>query len=105
MPAQAVGGRQIRPFIIYHQNFVGFDTEHTLLLQFQGRLLDRSNGSDAPWIRRRFAFFKGLQAEAADHTAGAVVTFQDQIFSRKDSLIALAARTELSRLKPVDQGK
>jgi tetratricopeptide (TPR) repeat protein len=81
------------------QDFVGEDTEHLLLLEFQGRLQDRLSGFDAPWIRRRFAFFNGLQREARGHSADAVSIFQGPIFSRKDSLIALAARTEVLRLK------
>jgi tetratricopeptide (TPR) repeat protein len=87
------------------ENFIGDDSEHILLLEFQGRLRDRSRGSDALWIRRRFAFFDGLQSEAAGHTANAIAAFKDQIFSRKDSLIALAGRTELSRLEAANPAK
>lgn len=87
------------------QNFVGDATEHILLLKFQGRLQERPSATDALWLRRRFAFFNGLQSEAAGHTADAVTIFQNPIFSRKDSLIALAARTEVNRLKAANPGK
>jgi tetratricopeptide (TPR) repeat protein len=87
------------------QTFVGSDAEQILLLEFQGRLQDLFGPRDEPRIRRRFTYFHGLQAEAAGNNAITIACFKDPIFARKDSLVALAGRTELNRIKPVSPGK
>jgi hypothetical protein len=81
------------------QDFVGDETEHSLLLEFQGRLQDHIIDLDQPSTRRRFEIFAGLQEEAAGKDDRAAGYFQGKVFARKDSLVALAARTELSRMK------
>jgi hypothetical protein len=80
-------------------SFVGNEKEQLLLLEIQGRLQGHNTKLESPAIQRRFEFFDGLQAEAVGNDARAAEIFENSIFGRKDSLLAMVGRNELVAIR------
>jgi hypothetical protein len=82
-----------------NKSFVGGEMGQLLFLKIQGRLSDYSTGLNPKPEQREFDFFEGLQAEAEGKDTHAAAIFEEELFTRKDSLVALAGRTELEAVR------